>query len=82
MRIVVKIGSNLLTDKTGKINQRRIQSLAREISELHNNSVEVVMVSSGAIASGLKNSDLQPNRKKFEKTGNCRCWTATSHMDV
>jgi len=67
MRIVVKIGSNLLTDKTGKINQRRIQSLAREISELHNNSVEVVMVSSGAIASGLKKLGLATKPKEVRK---------------
>jgi len=67
MRIVVKVGSNLLTDKTGRINQRRILSLAREISELHNKSIEVVMVSSGAIASGLRKLGLKTKPKEIRK---------------
>lgn len=67
MRIVVKVGSNLLTDKTGRINQRRIHSLAREISELHNKSVEIVVVSSGAIASGMKKLGLKTKPKEIRK---------------
>lgn len=67
MRIVVKVGSNLLTDKTGRINQKRIHSLAREISELHNKKVEIVVVSSGAIASGLKKLGLKTKPKEIRK---------------
>ncbi len=67
MRIVVKIGSNLLTDKSGRINKRRIHSFAREISELSKNSYEIVMVSSGAIASGLKKLGLKSKPKEIRK---------------
>ncbi|MGC8796245.1 glutamate 5-kinase [Thermodesulfovibrio sp.] len=67
MRIVVKVGSNLLTDKAGRINQKRISSLTREISELHNKAIEIVMVSSGAIASGLKKLGLKSKPKEIRK---------------
>jgi glutamate 5-kinase len=67
VRIVVKVGSNLLTDKAGRINQKRISSLTREISELHNKAIEIVMVSSGAIASGLKKLGLKSKPKEIRK---------------
>ncbi|WP_353683271.1 glutamate 5-kinase [Thermodesulfovibrio sp. 3907-1M] len=67
MRIVVKVGSNLLTDKAGCINQRRIFCLAREVAELHNKLVEIVIVSSGAIASGLKKLGLKTKPREIRK---------------
>jgi len=67
MRVVVKIGSNLLTDKTGRINQRRIHFIAKEISEINNKSLEIVIVSSGAIASGLKKLGMQSKPKEIRK---------------
>jgi glutamate 5-kinase len=67
MRVVVKIGSNLVTDKTGRINQRRIHFLAKEISELTDRSIEIVMVSSGAIASGLRKLGLKIKPKEIRK---------------
>ncbi len=67
MRLVVKIGSNLLTDKMGRINQRRIHSFAKEISELTDKGIEVVMVSSGAIASGMKKLGLKSKPKEIRK---------------
>lgn len=67
MRVVVKIGSNLLTDKSGRINRKRIHSFAREISELVNKSLEIVMVSSGAIASGLKKLGWKSKPKEIRK---------------
>ncbi|MCX7988937.1 MAG: glutamate 5-kinase [Thermodesulfovibrio sp.] len=67
MRVVVKIGSNLLTDKSGRINQKRIHSFAKEISELSNKNYEIVMVSSGAIASGLRKLGLKSKPKEIRK---------------
>ncbi len=58
-RIVVKIGSNLLTDKAGLLNQKRIHAIARDISDVCNAGYEVVIVSSGAIAAGLKKLGLK-----------------------
>lgn len=67
MRVVVKIGSNILTDRAGRVNHRRISSLAKEISELTEQGFEIVMVSSGAIASGLRKLGLRTKPKEIRK---------------
>lgn len=53
-RIVVKVGSALLTNTEGVLNTRFIGKLAREICALQQKGHEVILVSSGAIAAGLK----------------------------
>lgn len=51
-RIVVKIGSQILTRKDGTLDVTRMSALVDQIAELHKNNIEVVLVSSGAVASG------------------------------
>lgn len=51
-RIVVKIGSNVLTQANGLPDQNRIAHLVDQIVTLKNQGVTVVVVSSGAVASG------------------------------
>ena len=52
-RIVVKIGSALLVNKTtGALNQEWLRSLADDIAKLRENGSNVVIVSSGSIALG------------------------------
>jgi glutamate 5-kinase len=52
-RIVIKVGSNILTKTDGGLNHKRVAALAKEISELFHEGHEVVLVSSGAIAAGM-----------------------------
>lgn len=52
-RVVVKVGSGVLTTDDG-LNIEVIDRLASEISVLKKKGLEVILVSSGAIASGLK----------------------------
>ena len=52
-RIVIKIGSSsLIHSETGRLDFRKLEILARELSDLHNQGKDVVLVSSGAIAVG------------------------------
>jgi glutamate 5-kinase len=51
-RIVLKIGSNVLTRKDGSLDVTRMSSLVDQIAELHRNGLEIILVSSGAVASG------------------------------
>jgi len=51
-RIVIKAGSNTLTHSTGKLNVRKIELLAKVLSDLINQGKEIVLVSSGAISAG------------------------------
>lgn len=52
-RVVIKVGSSTLTYQNGLLNLEKIDSIARQISGLHNRGIEVVLVSSGAIAAGM-----------------------------
>ena len=54
-RIVIKIGSSSLTHpETGYLDLIKLEILVRELSDLHNQGKEVVLVSSGAIMVGSK----------------------------
>lgn len=53
MRIVIKVGTSTLTHQNGNINIRRIENLCKVISDLKNSGLEVILVSSGAIAMGV-----------------------------
>lgn len=50
-RILLKVGSAVLTDERG-LNLRVINRLADQVAGLHDRGVEVVLVSSGAVAAG------------------------------
>jgi len=52
MRLVVKIGSNIITAKGG-LDEQRIKAIAVDISHLFEAGHEVAVVSSGAIAAGM-----------------------------
>jgi glutamate 5-kinase len=52
-RVVVKIGSSSLTTVAGEIADDRITALAAALAARHGAGTQVVLVSSGAIASGL-----------------------------
>ncbi len=51
-RVVVKVGTRLLTHSTGKLNLGYMEKLARELSDLRNQGHEVILVSSGSIGAG------------------------------
>lgn len=53
-RVVVKVGSSLVTNEGRGLDERAIGEWCRQISELVRQGREVIMVSSGAIAEGMK----------------------------
>jgi glutamate 5-kinase len=53
-RIVVKVGSSLVTNQGAGLDVDAIGSWARQIAALRENNCEVVLVSSGAIAEGMQ----------------------------
>ena len=52
-RIVVKIGSSTLTHEEGHLNLRRIENLAKVLSDFKNAGRQVILVSSGAVSAGV-----------------------------
>ena len=53
-RIVIKVGSNVLTRKDGKLDVTRMSALVDQIAWLRKQDIEVVLVSSGAVACGRR----------------------------
>jgi glutamate 5-kinase len=52
-RIVVKLGSNVITAKNG-LNLDVIETISDQISDLMSRGIEVILVSSGAMAAGMR----------------------------
>ena len=53
-RIVVKIGTRVIAQKTGRPDMRPLKSLVSQIVELHRKGYEILMVSSGAVGAGVE----------------------------
>lgn len=51
-RIVIKVGSSLVTDNSNNIDKKFMDSISNDIQNLHKQNKEVILVSSGAIALG------------------------------
>lgn len=63
MRLVVKVGTSSLTDQHGVISTDAIAKISQEIADLRAAGHEVVVVSSGAVASGLPALGLDASRR-------------------
>jgi len=53
-RVVVKIGTSVLTKPDGSLDKWYMQTVARQVRELAKQGIEVIIVSSGAVGSGVK----------------------------
>ncbi len=77
-RIAVKIGSNVLTRADGTLDITRMSALVDQISQLHKKGVEIVLISSGAVASGrsvlgiTKKMDVVDQRQLFSAVGQAK----------
>jgi glutamate 5-kinase len=58
-RIVIKIGTSNLTDKSYRLEPRKVEKLAKEIVKLKKQDKEVIVVTSGAIGAGIGKLDLK-----------------------
>ncbi|MEO1249073.1 MAG: glutamate 5-kinase [Pseudomonadota bacterium] len=67
-RIIVKVGSALLVDEAkGHIRQSWLDSLAKDIADLHGRGCQVAVVSSGAIAVGREHLGLRSGALRLEE---------------
>lgn len=60
-KILVKVGSNVLTLSSGAPNEERIEQLVAQISNLKKQGHQVVLVSSGAVAAGRAQVEIPDN---------------------
>jgi len=59
-KIVVKVGTNVITTKTGELDLDILESLTSQIALLRKKGIEVILVSSGAVGAGR--SLVKPSR--------------------
>ena len=76
--IAVKIGSNVLTRSDGTLDVTRMSAITDQIAYLHKLGVKIILISSGAVASGrsvLKSSkklDVVEQRQLFSTVGQAK----------
>ncbi|MBP5619523.1 MAG: glutamate 5-kinase [Bacteroidaceae bacterium] len=79
MRITIKIGSNVLTREDGSLDFTRMSALVDQIATLRQMGHEIILVSSGAVASGRselkhiqENLDSVDQRQLFSAVGQAK----------
>lgn len=65
-RIVVKIGSNILADRTEGLDHERIRVIAEDVSKVAAGGHEVAVVSSGAVAAGMEKLGLSEKPREIQ----------------
>jgi len=65
-RVVVKLGSNVITAKNS-LNLEVIESISQQICTLMDKGIEVILVSSGAMAAGLRKMEMERRPEEIPK---------------
>ena len=78
-RIVVKVGSNVLTRDDGKLDVTRMSAIVDQIVWMKRNGFEVILVSSGAMACGR--DELKINRK-LDSVGQRQLFSAIGQVKL
>ena len=65
--IVIKIGTSLVTDSNDSIDKQFIRSVSSQIRDLVEKGFEVTVVSSGAIAHGMKSWGIKEKPKEIDR---------------
>lgn len=65
-RVVVKLGSNVITAKNS-LNLEVIESISKQICTLMDKGIEVILVSSGAMAAGLRKMEMERRPEEIPK---------------
>lgn len=70
-RIVIKLGTGVLTSGIGMLDTARIDALCRHVNTLHERGIEVIIVSSGAVGLGMGKLGLQKRPKDLASLQAC-----------
>lgn len=79
-RIAVKIGSNVLSRRDGTLDITRMSALVDQIAELHRGGVDVVIISSGAVASGR--SEMHYSGKRLDPVSARQLYSAVGQAKL
>lgn len=62
-RLVIKLGTNLLTGGGSILDMNVMSDIVRQVSDLHSKGHEIILVSSGAVAAGREKLGIRNKRK-------------------
>ena len=66
-RIVIKIGSSLVTDQGKGLDHGMLSSFARQIAHLKKENKTIILVSSGAVAEGIQRLSWESRPRELYK---------------
>jgi len=78
-RIVVKVGSNVLTREDGMLNVTRMAHIVDQIAALRKAGLQVILVTSGAVAAGRAEVELQ---RKLDPVSSRQLWSAVGQVKL
>ena len=81
-RIIVKLGTGVLTSEGGQLNAGRISAVCGEIAELRKSGTEVLVVSSGAVGLGMHAMGLSRRPRELTKRQACAAIGQSRLMQV
>jgi glutamate 5-kinase len=78
-KVVVKVGSNVLTREDGMLNIPRMAHLVEQIAQLKNEGVQVILVTSGAVAAGRAEVE---SLRKLDPVSSRQLWSAVGQVKL
>ena len=78
-KIVVKVGSNVLTREDGMLNVPRMAHIVDQIASLRKAGLQVILVTSGAVAAGRAEVELQ---RKLDPVSSRQLWSAVGQVKL
>ncbi|MCX8023390.1 MAG: glutamate 5-kinase [Syntrophorhabdaceae bacterium] len=66
-RVVLKVGTSVLIDRQRRISADKIADLARQIKTVQEDGIDVIVVSSGAVACGMETLNIKKKPTEIEK---------------
>lgn len=78
-RVAIKVGSNVITKPDGSLNETRILRLVESIAILYKQGIEVLLITSGAVAAGR--SEVKPS-KKTDLVASKQIWAAIGQVKL
>lgn len=66
-RIVVKVGTSIITEEGGSISSEKVENIVKQISRAKKDGLEIALVSSGAIAAGIEKMGMKKRPRDIGK---------------
>jgi len=70
-RIVVKLGTGILTGDDGELNHVRIEELCEQVARLRERKIQIIIVSSGAVGLGMGQLGIKQRPQKLPALQKC-----------